>query len=138
MIKPEVLALLKSGRVATLGTIAPDGSPHLVPIVFAFDDSVLVTAVDTKPKRSTRLARLANIRRDPRVCILVHNYSEAWHELWWVRADGTADIHERGAAFDRALEALMARYPQYQQTRVEGPVVRITIKRTTVWQAVPS
>lgn len=138
MIKPEVLALLKSGRVATLGTIASDGSPHLVPIVFAFDGTVLVTAVDKKPKRSTRLVRLANIRQEPRVGVLVHNYSEAWHELWWVRVDGTAAIHERGDAFNRALEALRARYPQYEQTALEGPVVRITIERATVWQPVPS
>jgi PPOX class probable F420-dependent enzyme len=138
VIKPEVLALLKSGRVATLGTIASNGSPHLVPIVFAFDETVLVTAVDTKPKRSTRLARLANIRQEPRVSVLVHNYSEAWRELWWVRVDGTAAIHEQGDAFDRALEALRARYPQYEQTRIEGPVVRITLERVTVWQAMPS
>jgi PPOX class probable F420-dependent enzyme len=138
VIKPEVLALLKSGRVATLGTIASNGSPHLVPIVFAFDETVLVTAVDTKPKRSTRLARLANIRQEPRVSVLVHNYSEAWRELWWVRVDGTAAIHEQGDGFDRALEALRARYPQYEQTRIEGPVVRITLERATVWQAMPS
>lgn len=138
VIAPEVFELLTRGRVATLGTIAPDGSPHLVPIVFAFDGRDLVTAVDSKPKTSPRLARLANIRREPRVSVLVHHYSENWQELWWVRADGTARIEDSGPTYQRALDALRARYVQYRETRIEGPVIRISLEQARAWRAVES
>ena len=46
-------------RVARLATVGPDGRPHVVPICFALDGDTLYTAVDSKPKSTRRLRRLA-------------------------------------------------------------------------------
>ena len=53
---------------------------------------VLWSAVDAKPKSTRRLARLTNITGNPAVSVLVDHYQEDWSALWWVRADGTAEV----------------------------------------------
>ncbi len=131
----RAIGLLERSRVATLATLAAEGSPHLVPVVFAMEGPDLVTAIDGKPKRGTKLARLENVARDPRVTILVHHYEEDWSRLWWVRIDGSASLEETGDAFDRALTALSQRYPQYGSVGLGGPVIRIRIEATTTWEA---
>jgi PPOX class probable F420-dependent enzyme len=130
-----VLKKARSSPVARMGTIRPDGSLHLVPIVFAFDDEELVTAVDAKPKRSKALTRLSNIAGDPRVCVLIDHYQDDWNGLWWARLDGEARIVKTGPEFDRAIEALVDKYPQYQQDPPEGPVIRVRIGRVAAWRA---
>ena len=131
----RAIGLLERSRVATLATLAGDGSPHLVPVVFAVEGPDLVTAIDGKPKKGTRLARLENVARDPRVTILVHHYEEDWSRLWWVRIDGRASLEETGDGFNRALTALAQRYPQYASVELGGPVIRIRIEGTTAWEA---
>src|SRR5437870_4694837 len=74
----------------SLATTGSDGSPHLVPFVFALKGDTLYWAVDDKPKRSKDLQRLRNISRDPRVSVLFDEYADDWSNLWWVRVDGTA------------------------------------------------
>ena len=65
--------------VGRLATIDPDGSPNVVPFVFALIGDTLYTTVDAKPKRTTKLQRLANIERDPRVTVLADHYDEDWN-----------------------------------------------------------
>jgi PPOX class probable F420-dependent enzyme len=120
--------------VATLATINPDGSPHIIPIVYAIVGDRLVTAVDQKPKRDPNLARLRNIRADPRVSVLAHHYAEGWHHLWWVRVEGHANVVSEDA---EAVAALKARYSQYSQYEVTGPVISVAIERIRVWMADP-
>ena len=43
-----------------------DGTPHLVPVVFAVHDDVVYTAVDAKRKSTKKLRRLANIEANPK------------------------------------------------------------------------
>ncbi|MEX0698814.1 MAG: TIGR03668 family PPOX class F420-dependent oxidoreductase, partial [Acidimicrobiia bacterium] len=107
-------SLLDRIRVATLATVSADGGPHLVPVVFAWETSELVTAVDGKPKSGRLLARIENITRDPRVTLLAHHYEEDWSRLWWVRINGMASLEASGVGFGRALTALRDRYSQYQ------------------------
>lgn len=123
--------------VARLATVRPDGRPHLVPITFALDDDELVTAVDDKPKDTRDLQRLANIRHDPRVTVLVDRYDQDWSRLWWVRIDGEARIVDGGDRYDRALDALVARYPAYRQAAPDGPVVVIAATAWNGWSASP-
>ena len=121
--------------VARLATVSPDGSPHLVPVVFTLLDDVIYTAVDAKPKTTRRLRRLTNIEHDSRVSVLVDQYDDDWSQLWWVRADGRATVHHDGAAVDTGHEALRAKYPQYQSVALTGPVITIAVQRWTVWRA---
>lgn len=126
---------LAEARVACLATVDADGRPHLVPITFALDGEALYFAVDQKPKRTAALRRLRNIEANPAVSVLVDHYDEDWDRLWWVRADGTAQVLDQGAAATRAIDLLVSRYPQYHQARPSGPVVAITLSRITGWSA---
>ncbi|HEY4668183.1 MAG TPA: pyridoxamine 5'-phosphate oxidase family protein, partial [Tepidiformaceae bacterium] len=76
MFEPWQRELFETSRVGRLATIARDGSPHVVPVCYAMVGDQFVIAVDEKPKRSTRLARLANIERDHRVSLLVDHYED--------------------------------------------------------------
>ncbi|MGO8962165.1 TIGR03668 family PPOX class F420-dependent oxidoreductase [Mycobacterium sp.] len=121
--------------VARLATVAPDGRPHLVPVVFAVDGEVIYTAVDAKPKTTQRLRRLANIDGNPRVSLLVDHYAEDWTQLWWVRVDGVATIHHDGNAMRIGRDLLRAKYAQYQSVPLNGPVIAVTVRRWSSWQA---
>jgi PPOX class probable F420-dependent enzyme len=122
--------------VGRLATIRRDGRPRLVPVTFALVDDLLWFAVDeVKPKRDLRLARLADIARDPRVTLLVDHYADDWAALWWIRVDGHAAVHEAGLPRERALDALAAKYPPYRAARPAGPVVAITPTTWTGWSA---
>ncbi len=122
--------------VARLATITPDGIPHLVPVVFAVaDDEVVYTAVDAKPKTTRRLRRLANIESNPQVSLLADHYADDWTQLWWVRVDGLAAIHQDGQAMHTGYRLLRAKYPQYQSVPLNGPVIAVTVHRWSSWHA---
>ncbi|HEY1842780.1 MAG TPA: TIGR03668 family PPOX class F420-dependent oxidoreductase [Mycobacterium sp.] len=119
--------------VARLATVAPDGRPHLVPVVFALHDEIIYTAVDAKPKTTQRLRRLTNIERNPQVSVLVDHYAEDWAQLWWVRADGAATIHLDGDAMQAGRDLLRAKYGQYQSVSLDGPVISVAVRRWNSW-----
>jgi PPOX class probable F420-dependent enzyme len=121
--------------VARLATVDSDGSPHLVPICFVLSGATVYTAVDRKPKRSTRLRRLENIRANPGVEVLVDHYQEEWSGLWWARLRGRGRIVERGDEHDRALELLATKYPQYRDDPPPGPVLAVDVERWSTWRA---
>ena len=70
----DARARFAAAQVARLATVGADGSPHLVAICFAVEGDRIVTAIDHKPKRTTRLRRLANIAANPSVSLLVDHY----------------------------------------------------------------
>ncbi len=118
-----------------LGTIAGDGRPRLVPVCYALSGDSVVMAVDEKPKRGGKLARLRDIERDPRVTLLVDRYEDEWTRLAWVRIAGLATVLERGGEHPVALEALRARYPQYGSMGLEAlPLIVITPERVVGWR----
>jgi PPOX class probable F420-dependent enzyme len=132
-------------RVARLATVSPDGRPHVVPFTFALGSRAggadsgpedhIYSAVDAKPKSSTDLRRLRNIRANPRVAVLADHYEDDWDGLWWVRADGQAVILDDPATMAPALALLAGRYPQYREHPPGGPVISIHVDRWTGWTA---
>ena len=124
-----------SASVARLGTVRPDGRPHLVPVCFALDGDVVVSVVDDKPKRSTRLRRFDNVRANPAVSLLVDHYNDDWTQLWWVCVDGTARVLEAGTEHARAIDLLVAKYAQYGALRPAGSVLVIAVEAWRVWSA---
>ena len=127
--------LLDTWPVARLATVAADGRPHLVPIVFARCAGALWSPVDGKPKRSAALARLAHIAREPRVALLLDHYDADWRRLWWIRVDGRAELRAGDAAAEAALRA---RHPQYRETPLfagDPALLRIVPERVTSWAA---
>lgn len=121
--------------VARLATVDSANAPHLVPLVFACDGSTVYSAVDHKPKRSRALKRLANIAANPRVSMLVDEYDDDWSQLWWVRLDGSATIVETGPVWERAVELLAEKYPNYRGYPPDGAVIVIAVDRIVGWTA---
>ena len=119
-IEDDARAFLDAARRATLGTIAPDGRPRLVPVCFVVVGSHVFIAIDDKPKRSADpldLARVRDILERPAVTLLVDTWDEDWARLGWVRLDGSADLVEpSGPGHAEAVAALRSKYPQYGPT----------------------
>lgn len=132
----DARALVDGARVARLATTNTGLGVDVVPITFALlPGDRLVSIVDQKPKSTTRLRRLDNIRAHPEVTVLVDHYEDDWERLWWVRLRGTASIVAEGPAFDEALAALVDRYPQYVDAPPPGPVVSVAVEEWTGWRA---
>jgi PPOX class probable F420-dependent enzyme len=135
MTPDEARSRFAAARVARLATVGADNTPHVIPVTFAVDGNRIVTAVDAKPKRGGRLRRLENVATNPRVALLVDDYDEDWTRLWWVRADGMADIVAGGAALERAFGLLRERYAQYRTLELIGPAIEVTVVRWVGWSA---
>jgi PPOX class probable F420-dependent enzyme len=137
--REEARARFAGARVARLATVSASGAPRLVPVTFAVLGERIVFVVDDKPKTTRRLRRLDDIAAHPAVCLLVDVYDEDWSRLWWVRADGTATVVPGGReSFERAVDALAARYPAYVERRPAGPVVSIAVTSWSGWAASPT
>jgi PPOX class probable F420-dependent enzyme len=136
MTGEEARRRFATARVARLATADADGVPHLVPVVFAVEEDRVVVAVDRKPKRTTALKRLANVRVNPRVALLADHYEEDWDALWWVRADGSGRVADPGTEDARhAVDLLQERYPQHRAQPPEGPVLVVAVTRWSGWSA---
>ncbi|GAA4620822.1 TIGR03668 family PPOX class F420-dependent oxidoreductase [Saccharopolyspora hordei] len=120
-------------RVARLASADTSGRPHLVPITFAVAGDVVVTAVDHKPKRTTQLRRLRNVVENPQVTVLADHYDDDWDRLWWVRADGRAEVADAPDHPD-LVAALVAKYPQYREERPNGRLIVVRVDRWSGWR----
>jgi PPOX class probable F420-dependent enzyme len=123
-----------AARVGRLATVTALGRPHVVPVCFVLHEGRVCTAVDAKPKATNALARLENVRATRRASLLVDHYDEEWSRLWWVRVDGVAEVVDS----EPAIDALAAKYEQYQAARPRGPVIAITPERWRSWAASPT
>ena len=84
MTREECLRfLVDKARTAKIGTVRPDGRPHVAPVWFAMDDDVLVftTWTDTVKAR--------NLRNNPEVSICVDDESPPFA---YVQFEGRAEI----------------------------------------------
>jgi PPOX class probable F420-dependent enzyme len=138
MPPPDWRTLVEPARVARLATVDSVGRPHLVPVCFVLVGETAYSAVDHKPKRTTRLRRIANIAANGRACLLVDHYDEDWSRLWWVRLDGRGYLVDDASEATVARTALVDKYPQYAERPPAGPVLAVHIDRWTGWSAVGS
>src|SRR5207249_11144921 len=115
MDRDDAARRVAAARVARLATIGADGRPHVVPVCFVLAGDTVYSAVDRKPKRTTALQRLANVRADPAATVLVDHYDEDWTMLWWVRLTGRGRVLDQGDERERALQLLRDKYPQYRE-----------------------
>jgi PPOX class probable F420-dependent enzyme len=124
-------------RVARLATADEHGSPHLIPVCYAFDKTRFYIALDEKPKRvaGTQLRRVRNIEARHEASLLIDQYDDDWSKLGYVLVHGHAELigpdHE---AHTEALKLLRARYIQYRAMMLETqPVIMITPDHVVSW-----
>jgi PPOX class probable F420-dependent enzyme len=131
----EVRERVSRARVGRLATVREDHRPHIVPVTFALDGDMLVSAVDQKPKRTHDLLRLRNIDANPAVSLLIDQYDDEWSRLWWIRLDGVARIVRAEPTRSAAARPLVDKYQQYRDAPPAGPVVQVRVTSWTWWSA---
>jgi PPOX class probable F420-dependent enzyme len=127
---------LLSQRVGRLATADDNGTPHVLPVGYAWAADTLYITIDDKPKRTSgrKLKRLRNIIENPQAAVVVDRYDEDWSRLGWVLLRGRAEILDDGEEHDTAQTLLRARYPQLLGMQIAGyPVIALRIERTTSW-----
>jgi PPOX class probable F420-dependent enzyme len=134
MTSAEARRRFAATPVARLATADASGVPHIVPVVFALDGDTIYSAVDDKPKKTTCLRRLRNVRANPAVALLVDHYDDDWQRLWWARADGTArGLDPRDTEALGAVALLTERHRQYARRPPRGPVLAVDVHRWSGW-----
>jgi PPOX class probable F420-dependent enzyme len=127
----QVRRLLDEGRRGVMTTLDLNGSAHSVPVVFAVVDDEIVSPIDHKPKTGQVLARVKNLRRDPRATLLVDHWDEDWTKLVWLMIRGTAVVDEQ-PPFD-LMRAINARYPPYAADERHDALIRLQPSRLMWW-----
>lgn len=130
-------ARLALARVGHLATVTEADEPHVVPCCFVRDGERIYSAVDGKPKSTSALKRLDNVRARPAASLLVDHYDDDWAQLWWVRADGAARVVESEEERAVAIDELAKKYEQYRIDRPQGAVLCIDVTRITGWSFTP-
>jgi len=124
-------------RVARLATADGEGRPSVIPICYVFDGEAIYTPIDEKPKSvpARRLKRVRNIEANPRVALVIDDYSDDWNRLAYVLIRGLAVvIFAGGAEHSRVVQLLREKYPQYQAMAIdERPIIKITPAQITRW-----
>jgi len=133
------IAFVQKQRAARLATADENGSPHLIPVCYAFDSTRIrfYTPLDEKPKRVARtsLRRVRNFDARHEAALLIDQYDDDWSRLGYVLVQGRAELigpdHEAHA---QALILLRARYTQYRTMALEQqPVIMITPESVASW-----
>ena len=131
---------IRSHRVARFATADADCQPTVVPFCYVLDGEKIYSPVDEKPKRvaPAQLKRVRNIRANPKVSLLIDDYSEDWSKLEYVIIAGRAEIisPEGGGEHARAVALLRDKYEQYRSMAIdERLIIKITIISVKHWDA---
>ncbi len=131
------IAFIHRLRVGRLATADEHGSPHIVPVCYAFDGLCFYIALDEKPKRVevTQLRRVRNIEARHEASLLLDQYDDDWSQLGYILIHGKAELirgeHEQ---HKKALVLLRERYVQYRAMALEQyPMIVITPDKITAW-----
>ena len=117
------LEYLRSGTLARIATVGPDGQPHVVPVTFHFNAEEDAVDVGGISFGSTKKWRDAN--RNPKVTFLV---DESWGTgAKAIEIRGTAEPHETGG------EHIHPRFPNFRPQ-----FLRIRPRRIVSWGLEPA
>ena len=132
---------IRNHRVARFATADADCQPAVVPFCYVLDGENIYSPVDEKPKRvaPAQLKRVRNIRANPKVSLVIDDYSEDWSKLGFVFITGRAEIispEESAPEHARAVALLREKYEQYRLMAIdERLIIKITIKSVRRWDA---
>jgi F420H(2)-dependent biliverdin reductase len=116
---PAVLAFLAERHLATLTTLRPDGSPHVVPVGVTYDPSTRTARVIT----SGTSAKARHVRDDgARVAVCQVDGRR------WLTLEGTAVVREDAAAVADAVARYAVRYRQPRENPARV-AIEITVDR---------
>ena len=126
MTDEEVDAFLHERQTMNIATFGPDGNIHLVAMWYGF--------VDGKPafETFTKSQKIKNLRRDPRITVLVED-GEEYEHLRGVELVGTAEVTEDPAVVMPVARSVVERYfPVDKPEDAEVIAVGLAHKRSAV------
>jgi PPOX class probable F420-dependent enzyme len=115
----DVVRLAKGPNLATVVTLMPDGRPQAQLTWIDTDGEHLL--VNTEPQRQ----RVKNIRRDPRVTVLIHRAEDPWD---WAEVRGhVVEVIDGREARDH-IDALSRKYLGTEYRNPVGPQGRAILR----------
>jgi PPOX class probable F420-dependent enzyme len=114
----DTLAFLDERHLATLTTLRPDGSPHVVPVGFTYDPATGTARVIT----SGTSAKARNARHGTRVALCQVDGRR------WLTLEGTATVREDAASVADAVRRYAQRYRQPRENPARV-VLEISVDR---------
>ncbi|MFW9902765.1 MAG: pyridoxamine 5'-phosphate oxidase family protein [Candidatus Thorarchaeota archaeon] len=87
-ISSDAKKFLDEGRVLRIATVDKNGSPHLAPFCYWFQDDVVY--ILTRPDTIT----VKNLRKNPKAAIIVDYYDEDWSQLKFCMIKGKITLIE--------------------------------------------
>jgi PPOX class probable F420-dependent enzyme len=136
--------IIDKARIARLATVDTECKPHLIPVVFVFDNDRYFIPIDEKTKRSRpeKLKRAKNIQQNPNVALLVDEYNEDWTKLFFIMIQGKAciiggkELEQQNdlLLLEKAQKLLSDKYLQYQKTGIGEYVIMIIPQKVITWK----
>lgn len=141
--------IIDKARVARLATIDSGCNPHLVPVVFVYDDDHYYIPIDEKTKQQSskpeKLKRVKNILVNPNVALLIDEYNEDWTKLYFVMIQGRASlitnnnnkkeqVQNQPLLVEKAHKLLSEKYHQYRKIGVGKYVIMIYPQKVITWK----
>lgn len=117
------LAFVTERHLATLTTLRGDGTPHVVPVAFTWDEDAGVARVTTKPTTQKAVNARRRVDGRPGRAVLCQVDGRRWITL-----EGTVEVADDPAEVAEALERYAARYRPPDPT-IERVVVRVAVDR---------
>jgi PPOX class probable F420-dependent enzyme len=115
----DVVRLAKGKNLATVATLMPSGQPQaLLTWVDTDGEHILV---NTEPQRQ----KARNIRRDPRVTVLIHSADDPWD---WAEVRGHVVETVTGEQARQHIDELSRKYVGGDYRNPIGPQGRIILK----------
>jgi len=121
MTRAELLAFLRRYRIAVEASVGPDGHPQAAVVGIAVSDE-LELIFDTLV--STR--KYANLRRDPRIALVV-----GWDDEATAQVDGVAQFPE-GETLERARSCYFSVYPDGRERLAWPGITHVVVKPARV------
>jgi PPOX class probable F420-dependent enzyme len=119
-LDPAVLAFLAERHLATLTTLRPDGSPHVTPVGFSYDDATQrVRIITFAGSRKVR-----NLRARPGSPAAVSQVDGGR----WLTLEGPAEVTDDAERVAAAVAGYAARYRQPGE-REDRVAIEITVQR---------
>jgi PPOX class probable F420-dependent enzyme len=115
----DTVRLAKGANLATVVTLMPDGQPQALLTWVDTDGEHLL--VNTEPQRQ----RARNIRRDPRITVLIHSAGNPWD---WSEVRGTVVDAVDGDEAREHIDELSRKYVGTRYRNPIGPRGRIILK----------
>ena len=121
-LTPAMLAFVRERHLATLTTLRKDGSPHVVPVGFSYDETAHVVRVITfYPSQ-----KAINAQRGCRAAVSQVDGGR------WITLEGTAQLVTMETDPDEVRRAVLGYAQRYQEPKTRENRVAIIIAVDTV------